>query len=139
MPTPLRPVENQPSSSLAARKDYGAWGGNYEFPIKIPVPKTSSPPTTTWKAAESSGEERRQGRNRAIHQPRKSGLDYLEEEEAPLGIAFLLLDLCRNVFRLEFLRPRLVSALLRREIAQQLPDGGIGRMSALALVRSSAV
>jgi hypothetical protein len=42
-------------SGLAASGPRTSCSDAYDMPIRMPVAKTSRPPTTTWKAAEMSG------------------------------------------------------------------------------------
>src|SRR5580704_5575991 len=84
-------------------------------------------------------EERRQGRDRTVHQPGETGLMDLQKKEPPLGFALLLLDLARHVLCLELLRPGFVTALFGCEVAEELADGGVGRLPRRPLVEALAL
>ena len=105
-------------------RDAGAEGGGDADEEGVPAPARR----------EGGGEERRQGRDGAVHQACESRLDIAQHEIAPgrfrLVAALLLAELALD----EFVGLVFVAALGDREVAEQLSDGGV-----LAARRGSVV
>ena len=72
------------------------------------------------------GEQRRQRRHRAVHQPGEPRLHHLQHEHAPARLLLGLPRVRREVLGTEPLRQRDVRALGGGEVAQQLADAGVG-------------
>ncbi len=77
---------------------------------------------------ESRGEERRQRRDRAVHQPGETGLDILQNEIALLPCVFLLALGGVQIFVLDVGRDGFVALFDLGEIGEQCPDGRVLRL-----------
>src|SRR5690349_11378159 len=73
-----------------------------------------------------SGEQRRERRNAAVHQPREARLHDLQHEQSSLGLLFFLNRAALLLLALEMLREMLVFRLFIGELIEQLANAGIG-------------
>src|SRR5438309_2112123 len=100
----------------------------------MPVRKTKRPPITTWNTAEGGGEQGRQGRDRAVHQPGQAGLDHLEYEQALPRGRLLFGRPGGALGALQLLGEQRVLALLLGQVAQELPDACVAALPGGGLV-----
>ena len=83
---------------------------------------------------EGGGEERRERRYRAVHQPSQTGLNDLEHEQALPGRRLSFQRTGRPLRALEFFGQAGVLTLLTRQITEQLTGARIGGLPRGSLV-----
>ena len=125
-----RPVR-LPSSDRASAK-----------PMLMPAPRLAARPTRKvsqlFLRGERRGEQRRQRRNRAVHQAGQARLHDLQHEQSRLRRRLFLVRRRRRG-RFQFLGDALVLAFLLGQVAQQLADAGVGRRAGGASRRTARV
>ena len=86
-----------------------------------------------------SGENRRQSRDRSIHQTGQAGLHDLEHEETPVRFVFFPLDVGTQLLLSQFVGPVFVRAFFLREIVEQLAHSDILSPAGRSFIKPAAL
>src|SRR5438309_113834 len=86
--------------------------------------------------SECRSENRRQRRNRSIHEAGQTGLNNLQDEQLAIGLLLLRYCVFRKLVLFQFLGAILMRALFLGQIIEQLPNAGVLHASCRALIKT---